>query len=127
MVTLSSPPAFGFQTKNVNVGPCKYSFRDLDEDIRIDKVMKIAGYIPLIGMIIGWVRIWELSNTPKIKSKSPRMSNEVNHIVRGVMEVCCLGILLALIDLVVTAYRECRARYLSHAAELRHASFITGK
>ncbi len=119
MIILSSLPAFGFQTKNVNVGSsCKYGLHTLEENINMERISRIAGYIPIIGTIMGCARIWGVL----VRSEHEKLPNQVNHIVRGVMEVCCLGILLALIDLVVTAYRECRARYLSRHAELRHAS-----
>ncbi len=110
MVTLSSPPAFGFETENVNA--MSFYKKNQPEQSCIERISQVnrskgLAYIPLVGTILGGIRVHHACT-----NSTANFPNRANHIVRGVMEVCCLGILLALIDLVVTAYRECRARCL---------------
>jgi len=65
---------------------------------------KIGGYIPLVGTILGAMRIYEAATASK-----DELSNKVNHILRGCVELLSLGLLFFIPDLIVTLARKCKS------------------
>lgn len=117
-MNLSSLPALGFETTicNANAYLGKENFYDLKENIsskeqdatyrnfRVNRnIIKIVGYIPIIGTIVGLFRIALMQDT---ENKFHKLPNVKNHMIRGCIEVCSLGILLLIPDLIITAYRN---------------------
>jgi hypothetical protein len=108
---LSSTPGFGFETAHVNahafyrVGSPKLGVADESTCERISNtanLMKKLGYVPLLSIYIGIDRI-------RLAVKND-LSYKINHIVRGIIEVLCLGLLLLPVDLIITAYRDHKAK-----------------
>jgi hypothetical protein len=67
-------------------------------------IVKALGYIPLLGTLIGLGRI-----SRSAKATQEELPNKFNHIVRGCIELCSLGFLLLIPDLILTSYRTCHA------------------
>ena len=67
-----------------------------------DKMAKIRGYIPIIGMFFGLSRIINAN-----KSTHEYFYNRTNQVIRGVIELLGLGLLLLIPDLIVTCSRNC--------------------
>ena len=63
-------------------------------------VVKVLGYIPLVGSFIGLARI--LGSAFSTPDEVP---NRYHHIARGCVELSSLGILLLIPDLFMTGYR----------------------
>ena len=112
MVRLISPPALGFETATSNAKEYYYerkmrhSQRKIEPDVfaktawKVANVVKVLGYIPLIGSFIGLARILKAR-----ASSQDEMPNRYHHIARGSVEFLSLGILLLIPDLIMTSYR----------------------
>lgn len=72
---------------------------------KCDNFERILGYIPLFGMLIGLIRISQI-----YKQTEKQLPNRCNHLLRGSIELCSLGFLLLIPDLIVTCNRACLAR-----------------
>ena len=126
MLNLGNPPAIGYETSTYNASECyintlhnPYAKGKNDEKasswvsvrevapsskvmIRDSNLGKAAGYFPIVGMVMGILRIQV--------ARSCNYPNKVTHIIRGTIEFLCLGILLLIPDLIMTAYYACKAR-----------------
>lgn len=138
MINLTSAPAFGFETASCNaqeyyedmyrnaydskrkqyaeLSPGQdfpLSDRDVNNICRnsaktaskVANIVKVLGYIPLVGTLIGLSRISRASN-----ASHEALPNKFNHTVRGCIELCSLGFLLLIPDLILTGYRAYQAR-----------------
>lgn len=98
-ITLSQPPAFGFELFQCHN----------ESDYRKCNVGKCYGYIPLLGMLFGLARIFDVSRSKLlITFQGLTLAGRVRHIIRGTIEFLNLGILLLIPDLILTAYRACQ-------------------
>jgi hypothetical protein len=61
---------------------------------------KVAGYIPIIGIVVGLLRLHEGMTTPK-----PLTQRKIALLTRGSIELIGLGFLLILPDLITTILR----------------------
>ncbi len=110
-VKLLCEPAVGFQTAGCNcnnIYSAKASMAGIgmDEDhflgyIRNSRIkdiaLKILGYIPVVGIIVGIYRIIQIA---------PSIGETRNHRIRGMMEIIpVVGTLLIFPDIAITAYR----------------------
>lgn len=123
---LSNPPAFGFETKSCNAeerywdnyictskspeerAVTKFVRSDLDprKMYRDENLLKVAGYIPLIGTIVGIIRLVLTNINSKLPEKGGKpLANKYKHITRGCIELTSCGFLLLIPDLIVTAHR----------------------
>jgi hypothetical protein len=73
--------------------------------LKIANILKVVGYIPLIGTLLGIARILRAAKTTK-----DDLPNKFNHIARGCVELLSLGFLLLIPDLILTGYRAYHAR-----------------
>jgi len=67
---------------------------------RMANAGKIAGYIPLVGTLVGLFHMTNTLMTPKAQ-----LPNKWQHIARDSIESLSLGFLLLIPDLIVTRYR----------------------
>ena len=109
---------FGFETEGYNsglywrrVGKAYEGSISITDDTFLDRVQllwrkentkKLAGYIPVYGIWVGGNRIWDVVHL------NPSPDNKVSLIARGIIEILGLGLLLALLDVPIWAYRKCR-------------------
>jgi len=68
--------------------------------MKTNNVMKVLGYIPVIGTIIGLQHL-----TRSVKANKIHWPNKYQHIARASIESLSLGFLLIIPDLILTAYR----------------------
>lgn len=108
---INSYSSFGFETEGYNSG---LYFRKVGEACGTEKPLlnvvqllwrkentkKITGYIPVYGIWVGGNRIWDAV------CLNPTPDNKFTLIVRGIIEIVGLGILLALLDIPIWAYRK---------------------
>jgi hypothetical protein len=59
------------------------------------------GYIPLVSVIAGVGRIYHIQKQMGTKSSTMSVAAQVASVVRGILEMCCVGSLYALIDVLV--------------------------
>jgi hypothetical protein len=71
---------------------------------KASNVVKVLGYIPLIGTFLGLSRILEAALSTK-----EDLPNRYNHIARGCVELLSLGFLLVIPDLILTGCRAYNA------------------
>lgn len=74
-----------------------------------DNFTKVAGYVPLVGSVMGIIRIAGTANTPS------SLINKKRHYARGCVELVSLGVLFVIPDLIVTGHRVYKAHKLNSA------------
>lgn len=67
---------------------------------KVANLVKVLGYIPLLGTLIGINRL-----ARAVQADKNDLPNRCNHIVRGCVELLSLGALLLIPDLILTCYR----------------------
>ena len=98
------PPVWGFRTNpptahvGHQVGPAQMDTGEVapKDHNRLDTALKIAGYIPILGMVSGVIHM--ANGIKSNESKSIR----AQRFLRGVTEFIGLGVTLTVIDLAVT-------------------------
>ena len=95
VATVSPSFYFGFHTTKT----CKNEF-PTHNNAKGNNVGNILGYIPVIGILIGAVRI----DTARRENLS--MATKVTMIVRGILEIMGLGLLFLIPDLIVSIGRH---------------------
>jgi hypothetical protein len=71
---------------------------------KTNNYVKAAGYIPLIGTLIGLYHISLARSCSKAE-----LPNKYNHMVRGCIELTSCGCVLLIADIFVSIYRACCA------------------
>lgn len=121
MQPLNYIPVLGFETQNCHETRISDDISDRldlgDHDTfttwRGRNICKIAGYIPLIGTIVGLVHLKKINDVSKEGNLDPEeydsasLDNKVSWIVRSSIEFLSLGFLLLIPDLIATLYRYC--------------------
>lgn len=105
------PPAFGWQTKEMNadtyyknlIKDDKKKAEGAKNDYKLSNVAKIIGYVPGLGLGVGVGRIISV-----IKHKKD--DNKNNHVARAIAEIFGMGPLLFLIDLAKHGMRSFKAK-----------------
>ncbi len=100
--TLHTPPAFGFETSRLHFWDHSYFTFD-NTSYQTRNFIKVLGYLPVIGTVIGVFRI--IANTfafiRDVDSRNSRFGSfHIQSIVRGTLEFFALGPLLLIGDIV---------------------------
>ena len=128
MRNLSSIPAFGFESSQMNANQAYIEYETfiyeknlknsgnfqlvncdqmvVDYRAKIENtvywkksnITKGLAYLPIVGLIIGIQRLI-------LAHQNPLLTNKIKHIVRGTLESIGLGLLLLIPDLIATAAR----------------------
>ncbi len=116
MTHLPCMPAFGLETLENH-----YNYHD-PANCNYTRVNngKMVAYIPIIGSIIGALRLYTILEK-KQRYDVSKAPNKNQWIVRGALEACSLGFTLIVADLLVTARREWAARNNKDAKCTIHA------
>lgn len=98
---LTTLPVFGFETNQV---------RHQSKGLVMRNGVKIAGYIPLIGIITGSFRIYQAVIGYKNETNHDTADKKrlARHITRGAVEALGCGILLAVVDASITVKRHAK-------------------
>lgn len=115
-------PAFGLETiKN------HYNYDDPTNcNYSLVNNRKMLAYIPIIGSIIGVLRLYTILEKTQ-KFDVSRAPNKHQWIVRSALEICSLGIMLFVADLLITAAREWVTRNDKNARCTIHAKKLENK
>lgn len=121
MHSLNCIPVLGFETTNYHDVLIS---KEISANLNLDKndsftswnsrnVYKLAGYIPIVGTIVGIMHLIKIQN---INSTVP-LTNRCSWITRSTVELLSLGFLLLIPDLLATLYRLCLSPTKSSLAE----------
>lgn len=105
MIQLSSIPAFGFETTFCNAN--MYRSRHGGTSLDTYNISKKGGYIPILGTLVGLIRLIDVLDKKSLMSKVP---NKFSHVIRGSIEFLSLGFLLIIPDFILTKYRDHKAK-----------------
>lgn len=111
-MNLRKVPAFGFE--NAKWSSKNKVTNETPEESRAvrNKVKKIA-YIPIVGNVIGGVRLYGLCSSNKT-----RKNFSFHNIERGLIEASGAGILLLPVDLIATLIRNRQAKNQANREEI---------
>lgn len=118
------PPAFGFQGDYYNA---QYWYQEYKNELKDRNICKkngdqtlsakecisvwnstnFTGYIPLLGICAGITHL-----VIGLSFSKEELPNKYSYIVRGVIEIACLGALVSIVDLVATIYFQYRGRLI---------------
>jgi hypothetical protein len=101
MTQLNSIPAFGWENKFCNADDYRYTCDASPK--KNHNMIKKVGYVPIVGCVVGIVRIFIIATNQDWMGPLP---NKFNHIVRGTIEFLSLGFLLIIPDLIITIHRR---------------------
>jgi len=76
--------------------------KELGTAVKIQNALMVSGYFPLIGAYMGYKRV---SMNVKNDCKDP-VSVRIVEVIRGILEILCLGILFLIPDLLVSFHRH---------------------
>jgi hypothetical protein len=91
---LSSVDVFGFHTRFT------YPNKEYSEEVEQSNGRICAGYVPLLGIVVGLIRLHEISTPPRYASPA-----RIAYTVRAIFEIMGLGLLLLPLDVVATVVR----------------------
>lgn len=92
---LKRAPAFGFESRNIRTINASKGLHLSESELLYSNrnAAKVAGYIPLVGIGIGGVRVFRA-----IKRRDEKFYNTTLMILRGIIEILGLAIFLLPID-----------------------------
>jgi hypothetical protein len=100
--TLSALDTFGFHTSHTYPIATKAPIAPIaPKEPKFSNRKMCGGYVPLVGIVVGYLRLKKISKSPQYYTFSARIA----YTVRAIFEMMGLGLLLLPLDVVATVVR----------------------